>query len=151
MEITRKIEILTQAREILATRWCAWVTARWDASLQQVKHCHLGALESVLNWPYHGQNEYLWAQHHINEMCRRMFPELQGAVGKRPVGEDHFDHQPGVFVNNQLGQAAILRVYDQAIKELRAEQGPDSIDQAVAEMCEAIGSAERAEEVLHVA
>ncbi len=104
-----ELTTLKRAREILAETYCAW----WSDHPDGVRHCAGGAVDAA------GGNAYR-SLSYLAQTARAIRPELHGKTGKRLENGnwcDNFDMNPVVFINNQLGKAAILQVFDAAILE----------------------------------
>ena len=116
------LEVLNKARAILATNYCKWVTDDGRGH-----HCASGAI-SVAASGRAAAAEMNSIRETIRASAIRLHPELAGACRPRlnmrgtdfvDMGfHDRFELDPMIFVNNQLGQQAILEVFDDAIQNL---------------------------------
>lgn len=135
MDKAELLSIIRQARALLAERWIPWMTGDGKGG-----HCHVGCLGVVtgemplggdvfsmrINVSFLDGSAFMVACDAIDKIARELHPELEDAVGARPdlaymCSTERFGQNPGVFVNNQLGKEAILRVYDEAISRLELE------------------------------
>ncbi len=126
MKIEEQIELLQQARDLLRETYVPWTSDDKKGG-----HCHIGCLiavyakvNNVMPWVLSGVGGL---DKVVDDVARRMYPDLTGARALRKVKSKHgtvhdfFDIWPAVYVNNQLGKEAILGVYDEAIRSLKED------------------------------
>jgi hypothetical protein len=111
--------VLQHARAILATNYCKWTNDDGHGN-----HCASGAIRVASSHVFYCLDILAIT----NDSAIRLHPELKGAGSRRlnlvngellDIGlTDWFDDCPTVYVNNQLGQQAILEVFDDAIANL---------------------------------
>lgn len=117
MSIENTLKILRDARALLAEHYVPWTTDDGRGG-----HCQLGCLWEAWSWnPC--LKQFTEPNGCVERAARALHPELAGCSMERSDGLgrecfDHFDQFPAVYVNNQLGKEAILRVYDAAILDL---------------------------------
>lgn len=124
-----KTSLLTDARNLLADRWCAF-----EGKNAEGNYCAQGALAETCGYHMRSAScaitdentrvqEYLDLSHYLNTVARELYsPSEEGKSGQRPDGmRDSFNSSPLVYINNHLGRDAALRVFDEGIKKLQEE------------------------------
>lgn len=110
------LEILQSARNLLKDHYIPWYQYK-DGG-----YCAVGA---ILHFD---RGQFYQIVDLTNSVATKLHPELRGCIKPRLDNScgvaDHFDSNPTVFVNNQLGKEAILEVFDKAIETLEAELVP---------------------------
>ena len=112
-----ELGILKAARDIISNHWCADRTHDGNGN-----HCATGAIlvakgmDPATSCVSMSSPEIV----SVNDAARRLHPELRGlsAIHRRNYEKYGFDRYPAIFVNNELGQQAILEVFDDAIATL---------------------------------
>jgi hypothetical protein len=119
MPDTETLTILRAARNLLDKSYI-----KWNPDDGKGGHCAIGAICKVaLHMGYYTTP----IRELIDAECIALHPELVGKVAPREntvFYGDTFSLNPTVYVNNQLGKAAILAVFDSCILNLELKLSP---------------------------
>lgn len=113
-----ELDALKLAREILDRTYIKWTTNDGKGG-----HCALGALIEA-NASYGGTYSALMNFLADIALTQKQFSKYQGKSGRRKDGggDDEFNAAPIVYLNNQVGKVAVLKLFDAGIKQLQKEE-----------------------------
>ena len=124
---TQLLDVLKRSRDILDANYVKWFMSDGSGG-----HCARGSVLAAMGIhiflePWDAAFPCLDV---LDQHAKALHPELVGHIAEREFGMwlDRFDEYPLPYINNQLGKAATLAVFDSAILEveLRLAQQPEA-------------------------